>query len=862
MSRDVKKFKPVMTVKDEMDSKLLGDLRFLLLELRTISPFFGILASEMFIAGPSKSVPTIGVSPRGVVVYNEDFMRGLSPGERVAVFVHEALHVSLDYWARFKGTNWKIANWAHDFVINDIIKKGMSDLKIVRRQGKDVFELGVKLPAGGAWSADYENMSGEEVYNILYDGVAKRAKEIKDQYLATMADPAAKAAMEREQKINKELRISLQKGGKLLSEKEDEASSKTKVADDEIAAANDSFMDALRDKESMSLNFREDEYEDTKPDIPQQSDQSNEKGDDQPSDPANAEPSNDGEPGDQQNNGEPGQEGKGDQSEQSNDAGEQSNDPQSSGQPDSDGQPSGDSPTSQTSSDQPEGGEPNPYQQAKQEMQDAMGEAFNDYMGKEKDRISNDVDQTPDGTTREQHLDELSKELDEIGDKYVDDVTKAREQGFEEPQQDSPQDGQPQPGDEPGEKGDGQPEPGKEGEGAEGMEGEGEPGDGQPQPGQDGQPGEGEPGQPGEGGDQPGEGQPGEGGKPGKAGAGQPGSGGQPGGQSQGQGQGDPVSEQTARQDVQDAIESMKNQVSNSLGGKPQGKPGMDQRMASGQDAMDSEGFDQAMRELADKLGSGMDGDVDMDCSDIENNPYASEANEETEERRRQMLTRAVVEDMQNGGQGVGTLPGWFKSEIDKILYPPMSFSQELEKFIGPYGATTQRSFSVRNKRNTFLPNHMIRPGMKKNSAKIYILLDVSGSMMNGKDAENLAHAMGLVDQLASALRMEVNVIQCDTGVTRVLTTQEALEEVAKKKFEVHGQGGSNLIPAFEHIWHEMVVFGGNRGNPIVCFTDGAITVPDSVPDGLRQQCLWVTNPGQSAPTSKWGEHRILENMG
>ncbi len=297
MSKEVKKFKPQMTAKTEIDSKLLSELKFLLLELRTLTPFFGILASEMFIAGPSKTVPTIAVSHRGVVVYNEDFMRGLTPGERVAVFVHEALHVSLDYWARFKGTNWKIANWAHDFVINDIIKKGMSDIKIIRRGGKEVYELGVKLPAGGAWSAEYNNMSGEEVYNILFEGVAKRANEIKEQYKATMSDPAAKAAMEREAKINKELRISLQKGGKLLSEKEDEASSKTKTASDEIAQANDAFMDALRESESISLNYGESEIEDTTPEFPPQpeqpsnTDQNNEKSEDQASDPSAGDPS-------------------------------------------------------------------------------------------------------------------------------------------------------------------------------------------------------------------------------------------------------------------------------------------------------------------------------------------------------------------------------------------------------------------------------------------------------------------------------------------------------------------------------------------------------------------------------------------
>lgn len=924
-SRDVKKIKPDMTPRKEIDSDLLGSLRMLLLELRDITPFFGILASEMYIAGPSKSIPTIGVSPKGVVAYNEDFMRSLSPGERVAIFVHEALHVALDYWSRFEGLNMTLANWAHDFVINDIIVTGMSDLQIVRGGGTKIYKLDVKLPSGGAWSEKYRNMSGEEVYNILYKGVAERANQIKENYKATMADPAAKAAMERENQIKKELRISLQKGGKLLTEKEDEASSKTKVASDEIARENELFMEALRDSESKSLNFsgigstpedtapkskepesnskqsEDDKSKEQKTDSPKESQPQNK---DEPQTPeqetpesqSNDEPqsSNAGEPDEGQEQSEsnehqpesepgqgageeqsadgqdsqeaPGQEqgaesesGQGQESTQpgsnsqaSSDAArgkdaadvEAAGDDNSPGTPDAgatQGQNQG-SPSSQPQAGQPESGDGNPYQQAKSQMQEAMGEAFNDYMDREKDRITNEVDGTPDGTTREQHLDELSEDLDKISDQYVDDVTKAREQGHEEPEEGQSQDGEQnpgegdpkEPGDKPGEKGEGGPQEGQEGEGAEG----------QGAPGDESQSSQGKPGQSGSGAG----GQPSSDGKSGQE-AGQPGGNG-------------PISEKAARQDVQNSMQEMIEQLKNSLAGKPEGgMKGLDQQMASGEQVIDSEGFDQAMRELADELGSSMDGDVDMDCSDIENNPFRDEKPEQTDDRRRQMLTRAVIEDHQQGGKAAGNLPGWMQAEINKILYPPLSFAQELEKFVGPYGATTQRSFSVRNKRNTFLPNHMIRPGMKKNTSKVYILLDTSGSMMNGRDAENLAHAMGLVDQLATALRMEVEVIQCDVGVTKILSTQEAMEEVRQGSFKVDGIGGSDLNPAFEHIWQEMIVQGGNRGNPIICFTDGEIRVPDEVPAGLRQQCLWVTNPGQRPPTTKWGEHTIMRDM-
>ncbi|MBI6883128.1 DUF2201 family putative metallopeptidase [Pseudomonas putida] len=922
MSNAAKKYKPDMTARNEVDVDLFNDLNFLLLELRTVSPFFGILASEMFIAGPSKSIPTIAVSHRGVVVYNEEFMRGLTPGERIAVFVHEALHVSLDYWARFTGRNPVLSNWAHDFVINDIIVSGMSDIKIVRKGGKETFDLKVKLPAGGAWSQEFKDMSGEEVYNILYKRASDRTKQIKEEYQKMMSDPAAKAAAERDSKINKELRKSLQAGGKKVQEKLSEAESKTKVArEDVVRKENDDFMEALRDRESIRMvsNPDNEKPEDTAPkdgqdsnsdqkknesqeqdeQKPQEKPQDQEKGseqNDQPDDsqendqespakepgegdkpgesdkPGDDQGPNSGQPGGQEPGDQPGDqsEGKsgqkpGDQPSADSNPGDSPASPSASpsaggGQAASNPQPSSDgleidpagsqdqeqssagaqgqpssqgSQSAQSEPGQPEGGDLNPYDAAKERMQNRMLDSFHDYMGKEKERISNDVDGTPDGTTRDQHLDDLSNDLDKIGDDYVDEVTNLREQGVEEPEKQKQQ-GPGKPGDEQN------PEPGQDGDSPDGLEGDdGQPGESQPGDGSQG-------GQPQPGAGKPGQGQAAQGGEP-QPGSGQPGQG--------------PVSEKQARKDVQDMLEDMVDGIGNSLGGQPKGMDGLDQQMASGDDAANQEGWDQAMRELADELGSGMDGDVDMDCSDIEGNPYKNETPERLDERRRQMLTRAVVEEAQSGNKLMGKLPGWMQAEINAILYPPMSFAQELEKFVGPYGRPDQRSFSVRNKRNTFMPNHMIRPGMRKNKGKIYVLKDVSGSMLNPEDLKNLQHALGLIEQLAVALNLEVCVIQADTEVTRVMNTQEALEEIRNAKFEIHGAGGSDLRPAFDYIWKEMMIENGNRGNPIIAFTDGVIAVPDEVPHGLVQQCLWVTNPGQNPPTKKWGEHIVMRDL-
>ncbi len=814
MKKSAVKFKPELVEADQVDNELKQQLRLLLLELRTISPFFGVLASEMWLAGPSKNISTIAVSERGVVSYNEAFMKSLPPGERIGALVHEALHVALDYWNRFRPfNNWALANKAHDFANNDIIISSMSQLEVVREGGKVRFNLGVKLPQGSLWDPKYKNMSAEEIFNALLEEISERSKQIKAQMDSILNDPAAKAEHDRLKAINQELRKSLIEAAKRIGEKEKEAISRTASAQGEIERSNKELEQMLIGADSISMV-----------DTRAQHDQ-------EPSPPETTSPEADS----SQPSGQP-----------SNGKNEESNSPSAPGNQDS---------------------SVDPYEQAKDELQESMRNAMHDFLDKESERIGNEYDGKPDGSSREEHLDELDEKLDKIADDYVDKVTQARENGVEEKSNDKPE-------------ASGDQQPGAEEKGAENKGGE----KGGDQPGSEQgkdnpQPGEGQDagaGQPSQGEDQPGGGQPSGDGQPGQGGqpssespstSSQSGAGGTPGqgGSQQGGAPGNagqqPVSEKQARDDVKQSISQMMDEISNSLTGSGQGMPGVDKNMASGQDVAENDAYTQAMKEMMDKLGSNMDGDVDMDCSDIPGNPYKHETDQDLENRRKEMLQRAVVEDMQSGGKGMGTLPGWLKSEIDGILHPPMSFHKEIQKFMGPYAGTTRRSYSARNKRNTFQPNTTFKPGMRKNSAVVYILKDTSGSMMNGEDADNLRFAMGLVEQLAQGLQMEVRVIQADTGITRILTTQEALAEINNNKFEIHGQGGSDFTSAFDYIWREIATTNGNRGNPILVFTDGSIVVPDEPAPGVRQQTIWITSPGQRPPTTKWGDHIVMKDL-
>lgn len=799
MSNEVKKIKPVMS--EGRDKDLYSFLNLMLNEVRTHSPFFGVLASEMWIAGPSKSVPTIGVSPKGVVVYNEEYMRGLTPGERLGVLIHESLHVALEFWDIFpKGYNHKIANWAHDYSINDIIINSLSNLTYTRQSGQ-VVHLKISLPKGGLYDAKYNNWSTEEVYRHLLEGITEKAKGYSQKLSG--------GGNANESENNKELRKSLIKGGTLVNEKKKEIDAQSQKLQ-EIDALNRQVFEDLKSASGLEFEYKNElqgNEEEPEPEQgPQEPGESQDKTDGQGQEPGQQADQSDGQSQEADQGAEP-----------SNDAGGE-NGPQDPREGSEGGSPSNDG-----------------MQGKKDDLSEKIKDAFRDYMGKEKERIEEQASGNSNNTTtREDHLQELSDEIDKIAKDYVDDVTNEADKGNpSDDGKEGPDDGQ------PGEPGEGEP-------GEPGEPGEGEPGqDGDPQPGE-GQPGEGQPGEPGDG--QPGEGQPGQS----QPGQGQPGQGQPGGGMTEGQ----------ALEDVVDSLESAIDEISNSLGGKEGGVKGLDKNMASGKDMIEQGALEKAMEDMRKDIGAGeLDGDVDMDCSEIPGNPYSNETPEETTQRHRETMSRAVREDMMSGGQGIGSLPAWARVNIEGVINPPMRFNQLIKRFIGRLGTPNKRSFAIRNKRNTFQANTMIRPGVKSNSELVYILMDSSGSMMNGADFDNLRSALGLINNLTKSKGLEVCVVQGDAAVTRVMTSKEALDEIRANKFEIVGSGGSDFRPSFEYIWKDMRE-RNSRGNAIIVFTDGGIYVPDEVPRYINQQVLWVTNKGQHAPTEKYGDHVVMEDLG
>ncbi|MGE5361781.1 MAG: DUF2201 family putative metallopeptidase [Bacteroidales bacterium] len=92
-------------------------------------------------------LPTIGVFASGRLAANPDFVRHLKDSELVFVLAHEMLHLALRTHDRARGTDRLEFNYAHDYIINDILRT----------------ELGMPVPAGGLDMPGARARSAEEI---------------------------------------------------------------------------------------------------------------------------------------------------------------------------------------------------------------------------------------------------------------------------------------------------------------------------------------------------------------------------------------------------------------------------------------------------------------------------------------------------------------------------------------------------------------------------------------------------------------------------------------------------------------------------------------------------------------------------
>jgi predicted metal-dependent peptidase len=116
-------------------------------------PHLSGLAASIRLAAESR-VSTAAVTPSGRVLVNPEWFNALDLRGAAFVMAHELMHLCLGTHERSRDYNHEMWNWAHDYIINDMLAA----------------ELSCPVPAGGLVHPGARLLSGEKVFLMLKSG--------------------------------------------------------------------------------------------------------------------------------------------------------------------------------------------------------------------------------------------------------------------------------------------------------------------------------------------------------------------------------------------------------------------------------------------------------------------------------------------------------------------------------------------------------------------------------------------------------------------------------------------------------------------------------------------------------------------
>jgi predicted metal-dependent peptidase len=99
-------------------------------------------------------VPTAAITQSGRLLLNPQWVSGLDLAEAAFVMAHELLHLCLRTHERGAGTDHEVFNWAHDYIINDML----------------VEELNRPVPQGGLVYPGARHLSAEKIATMIRSG--------------------------------------------------------------------------------------------------------------------------------------------------------------------------------------------------------------------------------------------------------------------------------------------------------------------------------------------------------------------------------------------------------------------------------------------------------------------------------------------------------------------------------------------------------------------------------------------------------------------------------------------------------------------------------------------------------------------
>ena len=153
------KFKNLLGATDpKLDREIREKLITARVGLLLRASFFGNLATRLKLVNADEWCPTAATDGRNFY-YNSRFVDMLKPKEVEFLFGHEVLHCVYDHFGRRGDRDPQLFNIANDYCVNADLKK--------HRVGEFI----TSVPC--LYDAKYQDMSSEEIYDILYENAEK-----------------------------------------------------------------------------------------------------------------------------------------------------------------------------------------------------------------------------------------------------------------------------------------------------------------------------------------------------------------------------------------------------------------------------------------------------------------------------------------------------------------------------------------------------------------------------------------------------------------------------------------------------------------------------------------------------------------
>lgn len=176
----------------------------------------------------------------------------------------------------------------------------------------------------------------------------------------------------------------------------------------------------------------------------------------------------------------------------------------------------------------------------------------------------------------------------------------------------------------------------------------------------------------------------------------------------------------------------------------------------------------------------------------------------------------------------MGLLPGDTGDEVEAEraawrVPPALALQRWIESV-----AAGPRSFE-RAPRRAAPDADVVLPGRRREGALLVVVLDTSGSMVDG-----LGRALGALADACDALGIDrVRLVQCDAAVA----ADDEVDPTDLARRRLDGWGGSDMGPALHHLAADPTV------RATVVLTDGDVHVPDA---RWPFELLWLLPPGAS----------------